>query len=657
VEKEVPLKIMSFDIEMAEEDGKEKIIMISYVTNYGKKGLLTTKDWEGRSEWVEVLSSEGEMIKRFFEILQQEKPDFLVGYNSDSFDFAKIRERSEALGIKFEVGREKGKKLKTVRRGRIPSTKIIGIVHIDLYDFIDHILSPTLKSEVLTLDAVAQELLGLKKLDVKWKEIEKAWKEGTHHLQRVAEYCLWDSELTLKLAEELLPQIFAISRLTGLPPFDVARFTYSQLDEAYLMRKAVEQNVIIENNPKQEDIRIRRMKPSYTGGFVLEPKRGIHTDIVVFDFRSLYPTIIITHNISPDTIDCKHEECRTNRPPNFDHHFCTKKKGFIPRNLEDVIRRRVEIKQKMKSFQKGSAEYKSLYNMQYALKIIANAMYGYMGYVGARWYCYACAAATAAFGRHYIKKSIEIAKEEGCEIIYGDTDSLFVRIPSVGKERLKETSLNLLQKINSQLPGIIELEFRGNYEAGIFVTVKGEKRGAKKRYALIDKEGNLEIRGFETVRRDWCELAKWVQHEVLRIILQERDINKALKLVRDTIKRIRDGKATKDELTIYTQLTMPLNAYRAIGPHVKAAMKLKQMGEPVGEGMVVSYIITKGAGSISDRAMPADFVGEGEYDPEYYVNHQVLPAAMRVLQALGYSEKEVMAGESQKSLDVWFKKS
>jgi DNA polymerase elongation subunit (family B) len=224
------------------------------------------------------------------------------------------------------------------------------------------------------------------------------------------------------------------------------------------------------------------------------------------------------------------------------------------------------------------------------------------------------------------------------------------------KEELIKKAEKFVKKVNKELPGIIELEFRGLYEGGIFVAVKGAKRGAKKRYALIDLEGNLEIRGFETVRRDWCDLAKEIQHEVLRIILQERDPDKAVKLVRDTIKRIREGKASIEELTIYTQLVKPLHAYEQIGPHVKVAMKLRDKGRPIGEGMIIEYVITKGSGSISDRAVPAEDVKEGEYDPKYYINHQVLPAAMRVLQALDISEQQVLAGKVQTKLGKWFKK-
>jgi len=652
--KDTKFNILAFDIEMAEEKGEEKTIMISFVGNDGFKKVLTT--WEEETcKWVEILPDEKTMLERFVETVKKQDPDFLVSYNGDNFDFPKIKERSEKLKVSLTLGRD-SLPIRLVRRGRISSTKIRGRVHIDLFDYIDHALAPTMKTEVLTLNAVAEELLGLKKREIKWKEIQESWK-NKKGLKQLAEYCLWDSELTLRLSEQLLPQIFVISQLTGLIPFDSGRYTYSQLDEAYLMRKAFQQNILIPNNPKQDEIAKRRIRPAYTGGFVVEPKKGIHSDILVFDFRSLYPTVIVTHNISPDTIDCGHAECKhKNKTPDTDNCYCTTKKGFIPRNLEEIVKERADVKKKMKGLKKDSLGFKSLDNLQYALKIIANSTYGYMGYFGAKWYCYPCAASAASFGRFYIRKSINMMKQEGFEVIYGDTDSVFVTIPEAKKTELVNRAEKFLKKINEELPGIIELEFRGIYEGGIFVTIKGEKKGAKKRYALIDKEGNLEIRGFETVRRDWCDLAKDIQHEILRIILQDRDPDKANKLVRDTIKKIKDGKATLEELTIYTQLVKPLPSYEAIGPHVKVAKKMRDRGKPIGEGMIVSYVITKRSGSISDKAEPVEDVKEGEYDPDYYVNHQVLPASMRVLSALGLTEQQVLSGRIQTSLGKWFEK-
>ena len=218
------------------------------------------------------------------------------------------------------------------------------------------------------------------------------------------------------------------------------------------------------------------------------------------------------------------------------------------------------------------------------------------------------------------------------------------------KEQLIKKAEEFVAKINKLLPGIIELEFRGLYEGGIFVAREKGEVGAKKRYALIDYQNKLEVRGFETVRRDWCELSKRIQREVLTTILRDKNPAKAVQLVRETIKKIKEGEVSLDELVIHEQITRPLAQYEQVGPHVKAAMKLRERGVPVGEGSVIRFVIVKGSGSISDRAMPVEFVKPGSYDPAYYIEHQILPASLRVLKALGYSKQDILAEKVQKKL-------
>jgi DNA polymerase Pol2 len=445
--------------------------------------------------------------------------------------------------------------------------------------------------------------------------------------------------------------------LTGLLAFDVCRNTYSQLVEAFYTRRAFSDNVLVPNRPKTEEIEKRKMAPVYKGAIVIEPKKGIHSNILVFDFRSLYPTIIVTHNISPETFNCAHDECeKKNKVPETNWHFCTKVKGFIPKHLEDLIKERQEIKKRMKKLKKESEEYKLLNNRQFALKTIANASYGYFGFVGAKWYKRECGASTAAFGRFYITSVIEEAKRVGFEIIYGDTDSLMVKYPEkLSKEKLVEIGEKFAEMINNKLPGIIELEFRDLYEGGIFVAREKGEVGAKKRYALLDYNGNIEIRGYEAVRRDWCELSKKIQRDVLITILREKNPEKAIQIVRETVKKIREGKINLEDLVIWEQITRPLNQYEQIGPHVKAAQKAKMRGKPIAEGSVIGFIITKGKGSISDRAEPAEDVKQDEYDPEYYIEHQIIPASMRVLKALEITKEDILSEKKQKKILSFFK--
>jgi DNA polymerase elongation subunit (family B) len=657
LKKDVKFKLMAFDTEWVEEDNKTKLIMISLVCSDGDKKVLTCHEWGKKPSYVEVLGNEKEMIERFLEIIKEKDPDFLVGYNSDGFDIPKLKNKASELKIQLKLGRDDSV-VHVVRRGRISSAKAKGRIHIDLFNFISHILSASMKSEVLTLDEVAQELLGVGKKKMEYKEMVEIWSKK-EQLERLAEYSLWDSELTLRLSHLILPQIFALSKLTGQLPFDVSRYTYSQLVEAFFIRRAFLDNILIPNRPKTEEIERRRMAPVYKGAIVIEPKKGIHSDILVFDFRSLYPTIIVTHNISPETLNCGHQVCKEkNKVPETKLHFCIKERGFIPKNLDDIIKSRQKIKEEMKKIKKDSEEWKKLDNMQYALKIIANATYGYLGFFSARWYKRECGASAAAFGRYYIGKVIEKAKEEGFEIIYGDTDSLMVKISKeLRPEELRKIGEEFEEKINKQLPGIIELEFRGLYKGGIFTARRAEEVGAKKRYALIDYENNLEIRGFETVRRDWCNLSKKIQREVLITILKDKDPTKAAELVRETIKKIKEGKVSLDDLVIYEQITRPLSQYEQIGPHVKAAQKARIRGRIIGEGMVIGFVIVKGKGSIADRAEPVEDAKPNDYDPDYYIYHQILPASMRVLKALGYTEQEVLSGKLQKGLEKFIKKS
>ena len=653
-DKEPKIKVLAVDTEWIELENKEKLIMISLASENLRK-VLALSEWQGKQDFVESYPSEEKLIKRFLEIVKQEKPDIIVTYNGDDFDFFKLREKARELKIKFGFGID-NKEMEFVRRGRGSAARCFGVVHVDEYVFVDKILSASLKSEVLTLDEVATELIGEGKKDLEYKQMVEFWRERKE-LNRIAEYSMWDAHLTYLLSQILLPQIFSISKLTGEIPFDVSRYSYSQLVEAYLMKKAVEDNVLIPNSPKTEEKEMRMRELPYKGAIVVEPKKGIHENVAVLDFRSLYPTIIVSHNVSPELLNCNHQECKEkNTAPETKNHFCLKKVGFVPKNLKLLIDRRKELKERMKKVPKDSPEYKILDNEQYATKIISNAMYGYFGFIGARWYKKECGEATAAWGRHYIKKIMQMAQEEGLEIIYGDTDSIFVKKDGFGLKEIEEVAKKFVDKVNRELPGIIELEFRGVYLRGIFVSREKGESGAKKRYALLDVSGNLEVRGFETVRRDWCKLAKETQRKVLEIVLKEKDPKKAVEFVLETIKRVRDGKVDIEELTIYEQITRPLSQYEQIGPHVKAAMRARERGKIVTEGSIIAFIIIKGAGSISDRAMPVEFVTKEDYDANYYIEHQILPAALRVLKALGYTKEDILKPKTF-GLDVWLKKS
>jgi DNA polymerase elongation subunit (family B) len=369
--------------------------------------------------------------------------------------------------------------------------------------------------------------------------------------------------------------------------------------------------------------------------------------------NSLYPSITMTHNVSPETLFCQctggDKSGGVHEVPGSDYYFCRDHEGFVSRTVRELVERRRKVKAEMEGVDKTTEEYRLLDSRQSALKILANAIYGYYGYAGSRWYSRVCAQSITAWGRYYIQKVIGKVEGMGYEVIYGDTDSLFVKVKS------DKEAIALLDTVNRTLPGEMELEFHGVYPSGLFVPAK-TGQAAKKRYALVDSEGELTIRGFEIVRRDWSAIARETQEKVLMAILRDNSPDDAFRIAKRTVSAISGGKVPMEKLVIRTQLTRPIKSYEQIGPHVVAAKKSLAKGRPVAEGALISYIITRGSGSISERAEPVE--DAQNYDPNYYINNQVLPAVMRVLAGLGYTEKDLLAeGDVQYSLDRFVRKS
>jgi|Deesub1362A_J573_1020465.scaffolds.fasta_scaffold00709_20 DNA polymerase I/DNA polymerase-2 len=619
-----PLKVLAFDIEVV----GEAIVMVSVADNRGYKNLLSLK----KTSLGEHFESERALLQRLAEVIGERDPDVIVGYNTDQYDFEVIKDRAEELKAEMVWGRD-NVRLKKVRRGRISSTRFFGRVHIDLFNYVNNILSPHLESEVLTLSQVSEEILREGKEELSLEEIIELWEKGP--VEALAQYNLNDAELTLKLSEALLPQVFALSEVTGQLPFDTSRQTYGLLVDSFLLRKSGEKGWVSPNQPHFDEIQKRRRYPPYKGGYVHEPKVGLHENIALFDFRSLYPSIIVTFNISPETLNCDCCDGEANVAPEVNYRFCRKFKGFVPSILEEVLHKRFELKKRLREIERESLEFRELDEKQFALKVLSNSFYGYLAYPGARWYSRECAEAAAAWGRHFITQMISLASKYG-EVIYGDTDSLFVKMEEGNVEKF-------LKEANSNLPGIIELEFQGFYQRGLFVFTQ-EKRAAKKRYALLGKGDTLLVRGFETVRKDWCEAAKKLQRNVLRFVLEGK-VEKAIEETRREISRVKRREVSLKELAIHSQLGKELTDYKSTSPHLLVAKKLKEAGEDIRPGVILSYVITEGKGSISERAEALQWVKVKDYDVDYYLNNQLIPAALRVLQVFGYSEKELEEGQ------------
>ena len=305
------LKMLSFNIEACNPKGmplvkEDPIIMVSFSSNQGYQKIFSTK--KSSLDFVETLPNEKELIEKYVDTIQSEDPDIILGYNSDRFDFPYIKERAEKLGVPLKLGVD-GSYLKITNNGLRNATQIKGRIHIDLYSN----MRRNLPLEHHSLKRVYKELFGKNKIDIPGHEVYTCWNDGGEKLEKLFRYSLGDVMAVTEIGEKMLPLSMELTRIVGQPLFDVARMGSGKQVEWYLIRKAFEYGDIAPN-------KFGNYLRDVVGGYVEEPVKGLHTNIYYFDFRSLYPSIIISKNISPETlVEDDSEECHI--APEFGYKF------------------------------------------------------------------------------------------------------------------------------------------------------------------------------------------------------------------------------------------------------------------------------------------------------------------------------------------------
>jgi DNA polymerase I len=625
-----PIKPLAFDIETFSKrsfpDSKVDPIVAISMSDGFRSSCITWLNAEG--EGIERVQDEKELILKFAEYISSNGISALIGYNSDSFDLPYIQERARILGVKplfngFEI-KAKGQNKR--------ASEINGMAHIDILNFIRNIYAVyNLKTEVLTLREVSAEMLNERKGEFNWDESDKIFSDK-EVASSLCVYCMQDSNLTFKLYSRLSPLIAELNKLVGQTISDVSRMTTGVVVENLIMREAHRTSELIPNKPSDFEVE-GRMKKINVGAFVFQPKPGLYKDVAVADFRSLYPSIIVSHNICPSTI--------INDGKAVSFMPKDKREGLIPRVVNEIITLRVDAKAKLKL----SPDDQRLKARVMVLKLIANGFYGYLGYYNSRWYCFECAGAVTSYGRDYVHGAIETAMARGFEVIYADTDSEFIT-----KENISKEINGLISEINSKLPKPMELELQGIYVRALFVASKSGMKGAKKKYALCDSSMNLTIKGFQSVRRDWAVIAKDTQKKVLELILVKNDVDAAVVYVKDVINQINAGTVPLEKLAILTRLRKDLSSYQQTGRHVSAAEK---SGRKFSSGDTIRYIISKGkpGESISERSVMLDIAKQNKikYDPEYYIENQVAPSVMQIFEVFGLKQDDFV-GRKDSSL-------
>ena len=604
------LRVLGFSMICYSREGSPKpdrnpVLVISTSTSNGE-----TKQFIVAEE-----KNDKPVIEEFLAYICKFDPDIIASYGANTVDWTYLKGRSHKLKIKLNFDRALMEPHTSVY-GHVSTT---GTVNIDLVDFMD--VFPEVKVKTLWNFANHFGIMKDKLSIVEDVEFADYWDDK----QKRGELLRFGLESACKVqgtTELLLDFAMQLASLTSLPLDHVMTAAVGFRVEWFLIKQGQKIGELI---PK----RIEQPYIPYVGGLVLSPKPGLHENIAVLDFKSMYPNIMITYNLSPDTYIAPDEPEPTtgvNIAPEVGHKFRKSPPGFYKEALIYLINVRSTIRQKMIISNPKTVEYHILDARQKAVKIITNAAYGYAGWVGAKWYIKPVAEAASAWGRHIILAASKMAERNGIQVVYGDTDSLFLNF--------SETKIPLLiEEVKRELKLDVEV---GEVYKRIFFTE------AKKRYAGLRQDGSLDIVGLEVIRGDWAEVAKKVQEHVLEIILNEQSPKKAVEYVRSVIADLKHKKVPLHDLIIWKTLTKAPDDYAIKAPHVEAAKILKEKGWRLTGGDKVGYVILEGKGRLYSRVKPYVFAKPQEVDVDYYINNQVLPAASRILVFFEVTEDELL---------------
>jgi DNA polymerase I len=605
-----PLRVLSFSMICYSREGSPKpdrnpVLIISTATNCGEEKQFITD--ETKDDKI--------VIESFISYVCQFDPDIISSYGGNKVDWIYLKGRCRKLKLKLNFDRAKQEPHTSIY-GHISTT---GVVNLDLEDFMD--VFPEVK--VKSLWNFANHLGVMKDRQAIIENVVFAdyWDDK----KKRSELCRFGLDTACKVhgtTALLLDFAMQLASLTSLPLDHVMTAAVGFRVEWFLIKQAQKIGELI---PK----RLEQTYIPYVGGLVLSPKPGLHENIAVLDFKSMYPNIMITYNLSPDTYIAPGEPEPSSGvyvAPEVGHKFRQSPPGFYKESLTYLIKVRITLRQRMKNLSPKTIEYQVLDARQKAVKVITNAAYGYAGWVVARWYIKPVAEAAAAWGRHIILTASQMAKRAGIIVVYGDTDSLFL---SYDHSKVAELEKEIKRDLK------LDVEIGEKYQR-IFFTE------AKKRYAGLRQDGSLDIVGLEVIRGDWAEVAKKVQEHVLEIILKEQSAKKAVDYVRGVVADLKHHEIPLIDLVIWKTLTKAPDAYAIKAPHVEAAKMLKEKGWKLTGGDKVGYVILEGKGRLYNRVKPYVFAKSGEVDVDYYVTNQVLPAASRILSLFDITKTELI---------------
>jgi DNA polymerase I len=623
VAKEEPpgLDLFSFSLLSVSKAGapspiRDPVRIISWRTDKSTNEVIQTHD-----------DSDEGTIRKFGEDITKTNPDFVLNFESNSIHWPYLVKRANKTKVPLRVGRDGG----PPHQSLYGHYSLIGRANVDLLNFADDLYEVKNK----TIENVAK-YLGIDSSN--HKPIDETayfdyWSKPDQR-RTLIRHVEEKTETILKIGLEAIDYVIQISALSGLPPDQVIAAAVGFRVDSYLMMETHKLGQLIPSRTEQPII-------PYKGAIVLEPKVGLHDNVASVDFSSMYPSLMIKYNISPDTLVTGKEKEDAFEVPEVKHRFKKNPSGFYRIVLTKLIEARKATKGELKQTPPSDSRYPLLKAREKAVKVMTNAVYGYAGWAGARWYSKEVAESAAALGRETINRAISLAKNLGLTVFYGDTDSLFVNYDE-----------KLVQKFQAEIDRQLGLEINLSevYKRILFTE-------AKKKYAGLRTDGQIDVVGLEAVRGDWSNLARDVQNAVLRMVLEDASPSRATAYVQDLTRNIKSKKLPLSSFIVWKTLTKSVEAYEVNAPHVEVAKKMAKDGWPVTAGDKVGFIITKRPGKLFQKAEPHYKVTIEEVDHDYYVQNQIVPAVARILEILGVSEDQLLAAPaSQTSLSVGTKR-
>ncbi len=591
------IRRITFDIEVESETGRipdpkvadKKITAIGFCASDDYKAVFVLKrtglqmGTDDLPKDVKISfydeDKEADMLRDAFKVL--ENYPFVITFNGDEFDMPFMYNRAERLGVPLkEIPLIMMRDSATLKRG----------VHIDLYRTFSNrsfqIYAFSHKYTDFSLNTICEGLIDESKTEYEG-ELEDL------SLYELANYCFNDSRITQKLTsfnnDLLMNLLVVITRIGRMPIDDISRMGVSQWIRSLFYYEHRKHNYLI---PRREELDQKSGTASteavikdkkYRGGLVVEPTEGIHFNVSVMDFASLYPSIIKVRNLSYETVRCTHDECKTNTIPGTTHWVCAKKNGLTATLIGSLRDLRVNYYKSLSKNPNLSADQKQLYTVvSQALKVILNASYGVMGAEIFPLYCLPVAEATTAVGRFTILETIEKCKSFGIDVLYGDTDSLFLKAPS------QDQVHKVVDWAKSEFG--VDLDLDKEYRYVVF-----SKR--KKNYLGVQKDGKVDVKGLTGKKSHTPPFIRNLFYEILGILSQvqnEQEFSQSKTKIGDMIsgyaKKLKARQIPLVELAFNVMISKaPAEYVKTIPQHIRAAKQLEQTRE-IKKGDIISYV-------------------------------------------------------------------